>query len=338
MAEKCLVTGASGFNGFHMAALLREKGCEVRATDVANKDPGFWEKRGVEFIEADLTRKETLKPVVKGMEWVFHPAALFDYLAPWDLLEKVNVGGMRNMIEVCLDEGVKRFILWSTAGVYGPLKPELLPCREDHPKNPANNYERSKWAQEQLLMEYVEKHGFPASVIRPAPVYGPRNVYGIAQLITAIARGWLGMYVTNYKNRLPFVHVADVVRSALFLAPKKETAGEAYNVVDDTHYYADDIMPYIGKLTDSVMVPVWVAKPLYRSAIRFGYNVFVRRAESLRKKGRRPLFDPDTILYGVNDYWFSNEKIKGLGFELTYPDVKTGIVTAVDWLKKEGMI
>jgi nucleoside-diphosphate-sugar epimerase len=338
MARKCLVTGASGFNGYHMVNLLREKGHEVRATDVVNKGPEYWKKIGVEFVEADLTKKETLKPVLKGIEWVFHPASVFDYLAPWELLERVNVHGMRNLSEVCIDEGIEHIVLWSSAGVYGPLDPELLPAKEDHPKKPGNNYEKSKWEQEKVVMEFFEKHKLPVTIIRPAPVYGPRNIYGIAQLITAIAKGWLGVYVVNYKNRMPFVNVSDVARSALFLANIKESIGEVYNVVDDSHYYGNDIMPYIGKLTDAVLAPLWVLPSHYRAFIKFGYKFTLRLAEKMKRKGKRPKFDPDTILYGINDYWFSNEKIKKLGFELMYPDVKMGIVTAIQWLRKEGII
>ncbi|MEW6201129.1 MAG: hypothetical protein AB1546_04085 [bacterium] len=64
----------------------------------------------------------------------------------------------------------------------------------------------------------------------------------------------------------------------------------------------------------------------------------LRMAGKMVKNGKRPKFDPDTLLYGINDYWFSNEKIKRLGFELVYPDVKLGIVTAVEWCRKEGII
>ncbi|MEW6201130.1 MAG: NAD(P)-dependent oxidoreductase [bacterium] len=261
--KECLVTGASGFNGYHMVNLLRESGCEVRATDVVNREPEHWKKTGVEFIEADLTNKETLKPLLKGMEWVFHPASVFDYLAPWDLLERVNIHGMRNLCEVCVESGIERLILWSTAGVYGPLDQKLLPAKEDHPKNPANNYEKSKWEQEKIVMEFYERHKLPVTIIRPAPVYGPRNIYGMAQLITAIAKGWLGVYVVNYRNRLPFVHVTDVVRTALFLASRGESVGEAYNVADDSHYYGYEIMPYIAKLTDATLAPLWVPQSIY---------------------------------------------------------------------------
>lgn len=338
MAKKCLVTGATGFNGHHMVSLLCENGYDVRATDIANRDPEHWKGLDVEFIEADMTKKETLKPVLKGIEWVFNPASVFDYLAPWDLLESVNVHGTRNLVEACMDEGVQRFILWGTVGIYGPLIPELLPCKEDHPKNPSNNYEKSKWIQEEMVMEYYEKEKFPVTTIRPAPVYGPRNVYGIAQLVTAISRGWLGVYVTNYGNRLPFVNVTDVVRCALFVAPKEETIGEVYNIIDDSHHTSADMFTHIAKLTGAHLTPLWVWPPLYETFIRMAYKLFYGRAEKLRDRKKRPLFDPDTLLYGINDYWFSNEKIKKLGFKLTYPDVKTGIVTAVEWLRKEEII
>ncbi|PIU69015.1 MAG: hypothetical protein COS84_00230, partial [Armatimonadetes bacterium CG07_land_8_20_14_0_80_40_9] len=128
----CLVTGACGFNGSYMVELLLEKGYKVRATDLEGTERGIYEdlvkREGVEFVPSDLTKKETLKEVVKDVEYVFHPAAVFDYAAKWELMERVNVFGTRNLCEVLMEEGkVKKFVVWSSAAVYGIPKPELLP-------------------------------------------------------------------------------------------------------------------------------------------------------------------------------------------------------------------
>ena len=112
--ETCLVTGACGFVGRHMVELLVREGHRVRASDLKNTYVEDFERLGVEFVPADLTDRSSLKPVVKGIKWVFHPASLFDYTAPHEALERVNVVGTRNLAEACCGIEVQRFVLWSS--------------------------------------------------------------------------------------------------------------------------------------------------------------------------------------------------------------------------------
>jgi nucleoside-diphosphate-sugar epimerase len=222
-----------------MVELLREKGYKVRATDLLSSNRAYWKEitQEVEFIPADLTKKETLKDVVKDVEYVFHPAAIFDYSASWELLERVNVFGTRNLLEAIVESNapIKRFVNWSTAGVYGLPKPEILPVKEDAPTLPVDLYSKSKLKQEEVVMEFHRKYNIPVTIIRPSPIYGPRNIYGIAQVLLNIAKLPTLMVPKNFNTGMPFVHVKDVCNAALFLAQKEEANGEIYNVVDDSN-------------------------------------------------------------------------------------------------------
>lgn len=126
-----LVTGACGFSGMHLVKYLVEKGEPVRATDLASaaENPKLksirehldvdFERDGVEFIPADLTDKDSLKPAVKGVGTVYNTASLYDYSAPMSALERVNILGTNNLCDVMIDEGVERVIHWSSNAVYG---------------------------------------------------------------------------------------------------------------------------------------------------------------------------------------------------------------------------
>jgi dihydroflavonol-4-reductase len=128
-----LVTGACGFAGNYLVKHLLEKGRIVRATDLeqaygAQQSVEFrqmldvdYERDGVEWVPSDITRQETLGPLFeKGdVGCLFHTASLYDYSAPWEMLEKVNIHGVTNLLDAALEGGIERMIHWSTCGVFG---------------------------------------------------------------------------------------------------------------------------------------------------------------------------------------------------------------------------
>ncbi len=128
-----VVTGACGLAGSYLVKHLLEKGRKVRATDLEGahdspKSVGLrkaldldFSRDGVEWVPTDLTRKETLAPLFDrgDVSCLFHTASLYDYSAPWDMLEKVNIHGVVNIMDAAMSGGIERMIHWSTCGVYG---------------------------------------------------------------------------------------------------------------------------------------------------------------------------------------------------------------------------
>ncbi len=169
-----LVTGACGFVGTHLVKHLVELGEPVRATDLAGamKDLGVrfvhekldvdFERDGVEFVPADLTDKESLRPAVRGAGTVYHTASLYDYSAPMSALEKVNIFGTTNLCEVMVEEGVERVIHWSTNGVYG--RPNM-PRSYRNPLRTVYEMIRGQWLWPWLKdKEYKRPGKYPTNV------------------------------------------------------------------------------------------------------------------------------------------------------------------------------
>jgi nucleoside-diphosphate-sugar epimerase len=305
----------------------------------------------VEYIEADLTDKESLVPLFKDKKYqaIFHTASLYDYFAPLDLLTRVNVEGLKNLLEVydefCSKEYPK-FVHWSTCGVYGEPKYERwdIPADETAPLHPHNNYNISKVGQEMLLKEWREKKGIPVTILRPAPIYGPAQTYGMFHIFNLLNKvGFVplsSVYPRIRRLRMPMVHVEDLVRIALFVAeaPPKEVVGEAFNAVADCGFQ-DDFLEYLGRLLniDVLRMPL----PAFLSTLvsKFLFKLALSRTESLRKKGKRPKFDAPMAEYMVEQLYFSNEKLKRLGFKFKYPDVLSGgIKQTVDWYLENGWL
>ena len=138
--RRALVTGSCGFSGARLIDILLKKGWSVRATDLKNAPRTALERFGdeIEFIAADLTERETLKATVKDIDVVYHPAALFSYSAPIDLLRKVNVEGTKNLIESCIDASVGKMVMWSSVATYGTADKKWysIPITEDQEYNP----------------------------------------------------------------------------------------------------------------------------------------------------------------------------------------------------------
>lgn len=336
--KTALVTGACGFVGSHMVEELLQKGdYKVRATDLETASKKYLEGLDVEFISGNLTNKEDMKKVCSGVDVIFNVASFFDFAGPWEKLYKVNVEGMRNICEEAVEAKVKRFIHWSTGGVYGPPIKEHLPVTEKHPLGAFNNYEKAKLMQEQVGMEFYQKYSLPITIIRPGGViYGPRNIYGGWDIFKLLKIFKIGFSISSIKNRVAFVHVKDIVGAAVFLSENDSAIGQPYNVGDDTAYTQEEFTQYICSLLGIKCLRIYVPLGVLKIVVKTLHKI-----TSLIEKRIYPkklLVDSDTILYVLNDYYFVSNKLKQLGYKLRYPDVKEGIKEVVSWYKKEGML
>jgi nucleoside-diphosphate-sugar epimerase len=342
-----LVTGACGFMGTHMVEILHEAGHHVRATDLASayeqddlkrgRFPGVLRKLGVEFTPSDMTKPESLKPLVKGVDYIFHIAAVFDYLAPWEVLYKVNVMGSRELFKMAIEEkGLKKLVLWGAGGVYGFSRPYREIYTEDMAPEPGNNYLKSKWQAEYDLMEMGRKHKLPFAIMRPTTVYGPRGVYGGGQMIMAAAKMKTAVTPASFTEHIPFVHVRDVCSAALHLAVTDSATGEIFNLNDDTIMTTLEFFQYVAEITGHKFVklppiPVKPLRPVVKGVATVMETVF-------KAIGTRPPLERDSASYFGHDFRYANDKLKKTGYKFIYADARDGLRDTIDWYKKEGWL
>ncbi|MHA1274753.1 MAG: NAD-dependent epimerase/dehydratase family protein [Promethearchaeota archaeon] len=348
--KKALVTGACGFSAGYVIDLLLKKGWKVKATDLKTANRTGLERFGgeIEFIAADLTNKESLKPAVKDVDVVFHPAAVFSYSAPLEILRKVNVEGTKNLIEASINANVQKMVLWSSVAIYGSADSKWykIPITEDQELNPncKGRYDISKREQEAAAMEYYKENGFPITAIRPAPIYGPGSYYGIYTLMLYVKQASLPAAFRNlHKKSVPLVHVTDIAGSALFLSDIKNFNGEVYNVADDYDLDMVQTLRFIAFNTGQRMkimlpFPTKILQPFLKL---FGmWSNF--EANHLRKKvnGKAPVpkLETDTISYMFGNYKFSNQKIKDAGYKFKYPDRRIGLIEVIKWYDQHGWL
>jgi len=341
-----LVTGACGFIGTHMVQVLHDAGHKVRATDLSGaferddrergRFPGVLKDLGVEFVPSDMTRPETLGPILEGVEHVYHIAGVFSYSAPWETLRRVNVEGTRELCNAMLQrKRVKKLVLWGAGGVYGFPPAELLPVREEDPKAPPNPYLKSKHEQEQLVMAMGRTRGLRYSIVRPTGVYGPRCVYGMGQMMLPLIRSRRVAVPRNFTTRVPLVHVRDVCSAALFLCRSRAADGQAYNLNDDTVISVVEFMRLMAELQGKpfTRLPPVPLAPL--KALLLGAS-FLERQVARHVTRRSPRLEADTIRFLGKDIAYSNEKIKALGYRFLYPDARAGLRETIDWYRQQG--
>lgn len=358
--KKALLTGACGFSGTHMLEHLINDGWEVVATDIEPQhrekyyqeeggptSPAYYrgllEDHDVEFIPADLTKPETLEPLFENHSYdaVFHVASMFDYFADRETLFSVNVEGGRNLAQLAADNDVGHFVHWSTLGVLGHAGFDE-PKDESAPYHPHNRYCESKVEQEKALLKIAEDDGLPLTIMRPAPIYGPRHTYGVYHLLLVLSK-WgfapiLRAYPRNKEPQFPSIHVHDLSRAALFLHEHRdESVGEIYNLTSDC-IPQDDLIEFVanalGVKTKRVPIPAPVYQVLATLLRRHAYNL----EKKAKENDTRTKIDAPMTEYLTQNMWFSNQKIKDLGFSFDFADPKKGLWEYITWCKARGMI
>jgi len=344
---RSLVTGACGFIGSHVVEQLVQRGHDVVAADhpaawatdsvKAAKYPGLVKKLARETYSIDLGDPSTLEVLPAGIDYVFHVASIFSYSAPLDKLRKVNVEGTRALAERMLSSGtVKRWLQVGAGGVYGLPSQRAVPeFTEDLEPRPGNDYLRSKWEQESLVMDLGRTRGLPWTIIRPTTVYGPRGGYGARQLFMGYKDMPVVVMPANFCGHAPYIHVEDVARAAIFLATSPKGENQVFNVTDDTDMtnieYGEAMSRLLGKPFMKVpAVPLPAMLKLLKPVLKLQTRMF---RDVLKKQ---PPLEPDMMAYFTEDFHFSNRKLKATGFEFNYPDARLGFKHTLEWYLNEG--
>src|SRR5271170_2153509 len=134
-SEPILVTGATGKVGSHLVPRLLSRGLHVRALVRPGPNVQKLRDEGVEIVEGDLLRAESLVPALNGVETVIHLAAFFRGATP-EQAREVNLAGTARLAVAARNAGVKRFIFASTSNVYPPGLNR--PAREGDSPSPAS--------------------------------------------------------------------------------------------------------------------------------------------------------------------------------------------------------
>jgi len=312
---KILVTGADGFIGSHLVELLVREGFDVRALAQYNSFNhwGWLEDVDclprIEVVSGDIRDPHYCRHITKGVEQVFHLAALiaipYSYVAP-DSYVDTNVRGTLNICQAALDNGVRRVIHTSTSEVYGTAR--YVPIDEKHPLQPQSPYSASKIAADAMASSFHNAFGLPVTIVRPFNTYGPRQSARavIPTIISQIAAGMKQIRLGDVTPTRDFNYVADTCRGFLALARCDAAVGETVNIGSNSEISVGDTLALIRELMDSDVE-------------------FVQDEQRLRPEKSE-----------VFRLWCDNTRIRELtGFEPEY-DIRRGLQATIDWFTRDG--
>ena len=130
----------------------------ARAVDLAQS--------GVTLVEGDLRDPQALDRATKGIDVVFHIAAVYRQAGiPADVYRAINATAVQQIVEAAARNGVRRVVHCSTVGVHGDV--EHPPANEDAPLKPGDIYQTTKLEGERLARETAARVGVPVTIVRP---------------------------------------------------------------------------------------------------------------------------------------------------------------------------
>ncbi|MEM3838976.1 MAG: NAD(P)-dependent oxidoreductase [Candidatus Micrarchaeaceae archaeon] len=237
MDKTILVTGASGKLGRFMSARLVEEGYVVHAL-VKSKERSLMLPPGTVPFLGDIVDKKQLEKACDGADAVMHFAAIVsEYKYTTEQILKTNVVGTRNLLDVCAECGVKRFLFTSTIDVYGRARKERL--TEESELKPTDKYGYSKMLAEQVVKEESDEVKY--TILRLATAYGPGLEHSFFKILRLIKAG-KAYVVGRGDNNLSLIHVADVAQAFLLSLQSKAAEGRVYHFSDGEDHTLKQLM------------------------------------------------------------------------------------------------
>jgi dihydroflavonol-4-reductase len=320
-----LVTGATGFVGWHVAKRLIDRGEKVR---LLVRDPKRLRELEAETVVGDLRSPEAMRNAVVGCSVVYHVAADYRLWAKRsEELYQSNVEGTRNLLEAARQSGVERVVYTSTVGCIGI--PKDRPGDEQTPvhlNDMTGSYKRSKFLAEQVALEF-SRSGFPVVIVNPTAPVGDHDFKPTptGKIVVDFLKRKLPAYVDTGLN---VVDVRDTAEGHL-LACGKGIPGERYILGGENLT--------LRQIFEKLEVISGLKAPSVRLPYSAAYVVGLVSTAWAKVTGIEPVAPIDAVRMAKKKMWVSQAKAAGeLGFQPGPADA--ALRRAVDWFKANGYV
>ena len=173
LKKKILITGGTGFIGYHLAKKCIHMGWEVTSLS-KGKPNSIRTLKKVKYLVGDLTKKKDLKILKKKFDYVVNAAGVVDHTDNKDVF-RAHYLGCKNLANFFLKKKIKLFLQMGSCVEYGPQKSPQHENFKIKKTSLKSMYSRGKFAASKFLMEIYKKYKFPVIVFRLYLNYGPNQ-------------------------------------------------------------------------------------------------------------------------------------------------------------------
>jgi dihydroflavonol-4-reductase len=318
------VTGATGFVGQHLVALLRREGHSVRAIVRSPGRGAAIEGQGVRLIPGDLADMEALARLAQGAEIVIHLAGLVMARSEQEFM-RVNRDGTESLARACRAAQVRRLVLCSSLAATGPVRRGEV-ADEASPPRPVTRYGRSKLAGEEVL----RRSGVAFTIVRPVSVYGPHDT-AFLRLFRATRLGFLPLLGDGYQE-LSLIHAADLARALWAAAETTVAEGRTYHACHPEVVTQRDLARAIalamGRRVRLLALPARLTRILLRVT-----------GAAAQLSGQATQLHPDKGHEFLAPAWVASSEAltRDTGWQAEI-DLARGLADTADWYRKEGWV
>lgn len=320
----CLITGATGHIGSALLEELLKNDYKIRVLILKNDDSTLIEKLGVEICYGDVRNIDDVRAAARGVDTIFHLAGIIGIgSGKKKLMYSVNVEGTRNIVDVCLEQNIKKLVYASSVHAIRELKNNITieETQEFEPSKLKGAYAKTKAIATSIVLEGV-KNGLDAVIVHPSGVIGPYDfkLSNTGQLILDFMAQKLYAYIDGAYD---FIDVRDVAKG-IVLAEKYGRAGECY-ILSGEKVTVKMLLDYLEDITG-------IKAPKFKLSYIF-VKMMGPLAELYYKIVRQqPLFTTYSVSTLKSNCNFSNAKAKReLGFA-PRPIANT-LKDTVKWMK-----
>lgn len=298
-----LITGASGFLGGRLTQVLAARGERLRVLARPTSKLDHLDGLDIEVVRGDLTDAASLIAATRGVELVYHCAALSADWGAWEDFERVNVRGVQNLLAAAHRAGtVQRVLHVSTTDVYG--YPETA-CRESYGiRDIGLPYNRSKGLGERAVWDFHERTGLPVTVVRPVNIFGPRSKDFVVEVGNLLVQGQM-MVIDGGLRRAGLLFVDNAVEGLIAAARSARAVGQAYNLRDESdvtwRQYLTDLAAGLGAK------PPWIN---LRAGLALALGRAFEGAYGLVRASSRPLLTRHSVYLLGRDQGYPIDKAK----------------------------
>jgi nucleoside-diphosphate-sugar epimerase len=325
---RALVTGATGMVGINLIeALAKEPDTETVALVRSSSTTDAVEALGASLRPGDMADAASLADACEGIDTVFHCAAL---VSDWGMREemiRINVTGLRALLDSAVKHGVKRFVLVSSMAVLGN-RPQVDVDESAPYVVTGDNYNFTKMEAEKLALRVHREKELPLVILRPPYIYGPHDRQFFPRLIGAIERGKF-IFIGSGENPISLCFVGNLVDALIRAAKGPHADGRIYHITDAEPVTRRRLVTFLsdelGLLRPQKKLPLWLAKTLM--------HVMETKAKLTNAK-EAPLLNRFRMKFLHTPLTFSIRRAQeelGYGPPFGFDE---GMAQAIDWFKK----